>query len=127
MLEQVIYLLVGAVLAMAGGFLQSWYSNKKERDNHLLNKREDAYLAYIDALLELSETDCGSIDFKAYMPKYNKVKAQLLLYSNNNFRNQIKEYDSCLYECFNANFNVYDVINKIDSMVDLCRSQLNIK
>lgn len=127
MLEQVIYLLVGAVLAMAGGFLQSWYSNKKERDNHLLEKRENAYLAYIDALLELRETDYGSIDFKSYMPKYNRIKAQLLLYSNSDFRSQMKEYDSWLYECFEANFNVYDVINKIDSMVDLCRSQLNIK
>lgn len=99
MYEQVIYLVVGAFLAVVGGFLQSVYNEKKERIKHIRIKREEAYLGYINALLRLRENQDGSIFLKDYFPIYHPIKAQILLYGSERVNKKIKEYDLWLHEC----------------------------
>jgi hypothetical protein len=125
--ERVIYLFLGGLFTTAGGFFQNWYNKRSERDYNLRIKREEAYLEYIDALLKLKERHDGSIDFRQYQNKYNPIKAKVILYGSDKVKNRIKEYEAWLYECFEVNFNINDVINEIDNVVLFIRKELNIK
>lgn len=55
--------IAGAVLAILGGFFQSWLVRKKEKQEKLLSKREGFYLRLIDL----------SLNFEDDIDKYSKT------------------------------------------------------
>ena len=128
MLEQMLFIVIGAVLALGGGFIQSWYNNRKERKSYLLQKREEAYLKYIDALYELREDNMdGSVKFHNYSPKYRNVKPEIALFASKKVIERIKVYESWLEECWEVNFNVNDVITEANNIISFIRDELSIK
>jgi hypothetical protein len=59
MSETLLGVIIGGMLATIGGFIQSWYVKHNENKAYLRSKRDEAYLGYIEALLQLKENQRG--------------------------------------------------------------------
>ncbi len=126
--ETLIGVVIGGILATIGGFIQSWYVTKNENMAYLRMKQEDAYLGYVDALLQLRENQMGVLQFKDYSHKYSIIKSKLKLYGSKSVLDKISKYEELLDECWECNgINVNNVISEIDKIIEIIRNELKVK
>lgn len=128
MSETIIGIILGGILATLGGFIQNWYQARKENKSYIRIKRDEAYLGYIEALLNLKENHTGIVQFGDFNSKYSIVKSKLKLYSSNTVLKEIEKHQDMLYECWECNgVDINDAIPKINSIIDILRKDLNVK
>lgn len=126
MWEQLIFLFVGALLAIVGGVAQTFFNHKSERKAVLSEKREKAYLGYIDALLKL-EVDHrdGTLEFEEYSNNYRKIEGELRLYGSERIKKHVLKFQERLDEAWKIN-NENGAIEEIENMIGFIRKELGI-
>ena len=126
MFEELILIIIGAILAVFGGFIERLYSTYKERKIHLNLKREEAYLGYIRALLLIREKADGSVEHKQNFTIINEYRPMVYLYGSLKAVESIKKYEQDLYECWECGCNINDMITKGDKIIDYLRRELKV-
>ena len=127
MLEQVPILLAGAFIAIISSIIQAHFIRKNERKAILLEKREKAYLGYIDALLKLKvDHKYNSLIFEEFSSSYRNIEGELRLYGSERVKKHIRKYQERLDEAFEIN-NENGAVEEIDNLIEFIRKELGIE
>ncbi len=127
MSETILSGIVGGILTMLGGFVQNWYATTNQNKAYLREKQHEAYLGYIEALLQVKENQNGQIKFKDYHKKYEIIISKVRMYGSKSVLRKINYFEDLLYECWECNFNVNNIIHEIDNVIKIIRQELNVK
>ena len=127
MWEHLLFILVGAFLALIGSVVQTIFIRKSERKVVLSERREKAYLGYIDALLKLKiDHDYRLSGFEEFFNNYRKIESELRLYGSERAKKHIKKYQELLDEAWEIN-NENGAIEEIDNIIEVIRKELGIE
>lgn len=89
MLKELIPVLLGGLLAIAGDGIQTYISAGSVAKQKRQEVRENAYLGYIDALFKIRvENQCGCVKTKEFWESFRGIQAQLRLYGSENAVNK---------------------------------------
>ena len=124
---ELMFLLVGASLVLITNIIQVTFQHKKERKIILSEKRDKAYLGYINALLQLKlDYEDGSLEFEDYYNSYRQIQGELRLYGSASVKKRIKEYEELLEEAWEIRYG-NDAIEEVDTVIDFVRKELGIE
>lgn len=128
MLEEIIPVIIGGLLALAGGTIQSYITVKNVTNQKRNEARENAYLSYIDALLKIRVDDeYGRVKTKEFWESFCNVQAKLRLYGSKNIINESQNFEGHLYECFQCgNIDIGNTEILKMSLIDSMRKELHI-
>lgn len=128
MLTEMLLVLLGGVLAIAGGAIQTFITAKSAAAQKHKEARENAYLGYIDALLKIRVDDqYGTVKTQEFWSLFHSIQAKLRLYGSADIIHKAEDFDGHLYECWECNDT--DVGNTEALKMDLIaamRKELNI-
>lgn len=100
-LNEMLLVILGGVLAIAGGALQSFLTAKSTAKQKRNEAREDAYLGYIDALLKIKvDNQYGRVKSQEFLESFRGIQARLRLYGSKNIIHKADDLDGHLYECW---------------------------
>lgn len=128
MLTEMWLVLLGGVLAIAGGALQSLLTAKSTAKQKRNEAREDAYLGYIDALLKIKVDDqYGTVKSKEFLESFRGIQARLRLYGSKNIIHKAEDLDGHLYECWECgNIDVGNTDELKMNLIASMRKELHI-
>jgi hypothetical protein len=120
--------LIGGLLAILGGFLQAIFADYRDTKRTLFEKRQEAYLSYINALNSVKVNEQDLVNHNKYFPKLEECSPRLKLYGSNSIIGMQKSFEADLYECFEASgFDVVDINLKANRIIDAMRKELKIE
>lgn len=101
MLTEMLLVLLGGVLAIAGGAIQTFITAKSAAAQKHKEARENAYLGYIDALLKIRVDDqYGTVKTQEFWESFRGIQAKLRLYGSVNIIHKAEDFEGHLYECW---------------------------
>ena len=121
MLTEMLLVLLGGLLAIAGGAIQTFITAKSAAAQKHKEARENAYLGYIDALLKIRVNDqYGTVKTQAFWESFRGIQAKLRLYGSVDIIHRAEDFEGHLYECWECG-NI-DVGNTEDLKMNLIAS-----
>lgn len=126
-MENLIAVIVGGVIGIAGGLIQVVMMYKNNIRISLLTKREEAYLTYIEALLKIKVDDLEVVHYTKFFPIYHEAEAKLQLYGSDNIKDMDIKLRDCLFECFESGYDVNGMSEMVKNVISAIRDEMNIK
>lgn len=127
MLTEMLLVLLGGVLAIAGGAIQTLITAKSAAVQKHKEARENAYLGYIDALLKIKVDDqYGTVKTQEFWNSFRSIQAKLRLYGSADIIHKAEAFEDHLYECWQCNIDIGNTDTLKMDLVAAMRKELKI-
>ena len=127
MLDTLLPVIVGGLIAIAGGVGQAIIGLKNEIKQQRLIKREEAYLEFINALLKIEvDYQFDEVHTHDFWPIFNAAQAKLNLYGSKEIIQLSREFQWHLHDCWENHWDKGTESKKWE-LVDAIRKELHIK
>ncbi|MCF2662707.1 hypothetical protein [Pseudoflavonifractor phocaeensis] len=127
MLEVLLPVVVGGLIGIVGGAWQSHVGVKNNLEQAQKEKREEAYLELIDALLRIKVDDyADSVDAAGFWPIYRNAQAKICLYGSERIWRLSREFEWHLHQCWDE-YTDLGTDKKKTELIDAIRDELKIK
>ena len=127
MFETLFPVLLGGFLAIIGGAVQSLLSIRNNARCARIEKREDAYLGYIEAILKIKvDYKLGRVIIDGYWDKFQNIQAKLRLYGSKNILDLEATFADNLYESWDCGYDVTNIEMQKDILLRAIRAELNV-
>lgn len=128
MLAEMLLVLLGGVLAIAGGAIQTFITAQSTTTQKHKDARENAYLGYIDALLKIRVDDqYSTVKTQEFWESFHGIQAKLRLYGSVDIIHKAEDFESHLYECWECgNIDVGNTEELKMNLIASMRKELHI-
>ena len=126
-LTEMFLVLLGGLLAIAGGAIQSYITTKNDAKQKRNESREKAYLGYIDALLKIRvDNQYGTVKTKEFWESFHGIQANLRLYGSKSINNKAQNFEEHLYDCWKYDIDVGNTEELKINLIVSMRKELHI-
>ena len=126
MFDILLPVVVGGVIAIAGGAVQGYINHKYEKKQARIDKREEAYLDYIEALLKIEVDDqFNEVKTTGFWAAYQMAHGKLELYGSEKILKLAREFNWHLQECWEMHSDNGTEAKK-ERLIEAMRKELDI-
>lgn len=126
MFETLLPVVIGGVIGIVGSVGQASISSRNELKRQHIANREEAYLAFVDALLKIKVDDEDSeIDTNDFWPIFYAANAKLNLYGSRRIVKLSREFQWHLQECWENHWDKGTEAKKWE-LIEAIRKELRI-
>ena len=127
MVETLLPVVIGGLIGIAGGVGQAWISSRNELKQQHLVKREEAYLAFVDALLKIKvDNQYDEVDTDDFWPIFHAANAKLNLYGSQRIIELSRKFQWHLQECWENHWDKGTDAKKWE-LIEAIRKELRIE
>ena len=127
MVETLLPVVIGGLIGIAGGVGQSWISSRNELKRQHRIKREEAYLAFVDALLKIKVDDqYNEVDTDDFWPIFHAANAKLNMYGSQSIIELSRQFQWHLQECWENHWDKGTDAKKWE-LIETIRKELRIE
>ena len=127
MFEILLPVIVGGLIAIAGGVVQAILSSKNSLKQQRIAKREEAYLEFIDALLRVTvDYQFNEVNSNGFWTILKAANAKLNLYGSKKIIELSQEFQAHLEDCYDNHWDRGTEAKKWE-LIEAIRKELRIE
>ena len=125
---------VGALITLFGLSMQSWLQTRRERRQHLIQKREELYIKACAVLMEHDKYRRDHEWPEHCKTMYNELQGPMLIYASKKIYKKYYELDAEICKCYDKikgekaiGIKSNEIADKIEQFATKMRKELGIK
>lgn len=125
-IREIAYVCIGGIIGIMGSFAQTAFASRKDFALQRREKREEAYLCFVDALLTVVVDDSrNEVSASKFWPTFRKAQAKIYLYGSKKIIKLVLEFQLHLDECWENHCDM-GTEQKKQILIDAIRKELGI-